>query len=132
MDISTIYVHDGRLIRVVEEPEQARLTMEVELPVLPEEERFEPRLLVFEDVYGYQVAEGYINGCPTLLDLSVVGQEGRWSRVRLDTTVGHREILCASVRVCNPPAMAEPGASPLMAAPPRGLAIRESRRGRHR
>jgi hypothetical protein len=29
----------------------------------------------------------------------VVGKEGRWSRVRIDTTVGHREILCSSVRV---------------------------------
>ena len=109
MDVSSIYVQDGTLIRVVEEPGQARLTMEVELPILPQEERLEPRLLVFEDVYGYQVAEGCINGCPTLLDLSVVGQEGRWTRVRLDTTVGHREILCASVRVCE---KAEPGAAP--------------------
>jgi hypothetical protein len=112
MDVSSIYVHDGTLIRVVEEPEWARLTMEVELPVLPQEERLVPRLLVFEDVYGYQVAEGCINGCPTLLDLSVVGQEGRWTRVRLNTTVGHREILCVSVRVCERPGMAEPCAPP--------------------
>jgi len=110
MDVSSIYVHDGRLIRVVEEPDRARLTMEVDLPMLPGEERLVPRLLVFEDVYGYQVAEGYINGCPTLLDLSVVGQEGRWTRVRLDTTVGYREVLCALVRVCERPGMAEPGA----------------------
>jgi hypothetical protein len=112
MDVSSIYVHDGTLIRVVEEPEQARLTMEVELPILPQEARLEPRLLLFEDVYGYQVAEGCINGCPTLLDLSVVGQEGRWTRVRLDTTVGHREILCASVRVCERHEKAEPDTAP--------------------
>lgn len=99
MDISGIYVHGGILHRVIEEPQQARLTMEVELPVLERDEQLEPRLLVFEDVYGYQVVEGCINGYPTLLDLGVVGQEGRWTRVRLDTTVGYREILCGSVRV---------------------------------
>ena len=112
MDISAIYVHDGTLLRVIEDPAQSRLTMEVELPIIERGEQLEPRVLVFEDVYGYQVAEGYINGCPTLLDLSVVRQEGRWTRLRLDTTVGHREILCASVRVCKHEDMVEPAAAP--------------------
>jgi len=99
MDIPDIYVHDGKLLRVIEEPKLSRLTMEVELPILERDEQLEPRLLVFEDVYGYQVVEGWLNGCPTILDFSVVGKEGRWSRVRLDTNVGYREILCAAVRV---------------------------------
>lgn len=99
MDISAIYVHDGKLLRVIEDPEQSRLTMEVELPIIERDEDLEPRVLVFEDVYGYQVVEGYISGCPTLLGLSVTGQEGRWTRLRLDTTVGYREILCGSVEV---------------------------------
>jgi hypothetical protein len=101
MDVSAIYVHDSKILRVIEEPGLSRLTMEVDLPILERDEQLEPRLLVFEDVYGYQVVEGCINGCPTLLDLTVVGQEGRWSRVRLDTTDGYREILCASVRVLD-------------------------------
>jgi hypothetical protein len=99
MEIRDIYVHDGALLRVIEEPEHARITMHVELPILERGERLEPRLLVFQDVYGYQVIEGYIDGCPTLLDFKVVGKERRWSRVRLDTNVGYREILCSSVRV---------------------------------
>ena len=111
MDLSGIYVHDGKLLRVIEEPEHSRLTMKDELPVLEQGERLEPRLLVFEDVYGYQVVEGYINGCPTLLDLSVVGHKGRWSRVRLETTVGYREILCSSVKVLDRENQAEPTGS---------------------
>lgn len=99
MDISSVYVHDGILHRVIEDPKEARLTMEVELPVLERSEDLESRLLVFEDVYGYHVMEGCMNGCPTLLDVNVVGQEGRWTRVRLDTTCGYREILCGSVEV---------------------------------
>jgi hypothetical protein len=101
MDISNIYVHDGKLLRVLEEPEYARMIMDVELPILERDEQLEPRRLIFEDVYGYSVTEGYINGCPTLLDLTVVGQEGRWTRLRLDTTVGFREILCRAVRVAS-------------------------------
>jgi hypothetical protein len=101
MDISDIYVHDGTLLRVLEEPEHARIIMDVELPILDRGEQLKPRRLVFEDVYGYTVAEGCINGCPTLLDLEVIGHEGRWSRLRLNTTVGYREILCSSVRVVS-------------------------------
>jgi hypothetical protein len=99
MEIPNIYVHDGKIIRVIEEPEQARLTMVVSLPILEHDEQLESRLLIFEDVYGYHVVEGCINGCPTLLNFNVIGQEERWSRVRLDTNVGYREILCRSVRV---------------------------------
>lgn len=99
MDIPDIYVHDGTIFSVVEEPEHARITMQVELPNLERDEELERRTLVFEDVYGYQVMEGLMNGPITLLDFSVVGQESRWSRVRLDTGNGYREILCSSVRV---------------------------------
>ncbi len=99
MDISDIYVHDGTLLRVMEEPEHARMMMDVELPILERDEQLEPRRLIFEDVYGYSVVEECINVCPTLLDFKVFGQDGLWTRLRLDTTVGYREILCVSVRV---------------------------------
>lgn len=99
--IPDIYVHDGKLLSVVEEPERSRITMYVTLPLLERGEQLEPRRLVFGDVYAYQVVEGCLNGCPALLDLKVVGGEGRWHRVRLDTTAGHREILCASVQVLS-------------------------------
>ena len=99
MEIPDIYVHDGTLLRVIEEPERSRITMHVELPILERDEQLAPRLLLFEDVYGYSVVEGYINGCPTLLDFRIVGTENGRSRFRLDTTVGYREIICSSVRV---------------------------------
>jgi hypothetical protein len=120
MDISSIYVHDGTLLRVIEDRARSRLMMEVELPIIERDDQLEPQLLVFEDVYGYQVLEGYINGCPRLLDLSVVGQEGRWTRIRLDTTVGYREILCGSVRVCGRKELVEPAAT-LNSRPPSQL-----------
>ena len=58
MDISNIYVHDGRLLRVIEDVERDTLTMEVELPLSPDSDDLVPRLLVFEDVHGYQVFDG--------------------------------------------------------------------------
>ena len=99
MDISNIYVHDGRLLRVIEDTERTTLTMEVELPASPESEELVPRLLVFEDVHGYRVFEGPFHGIPAILDMQIVGEQGRWRQVRIDTSAGHRELYCAAVRV---------------------------------
>jgi hypothetical protein len=99
MDISNIYVHDGRLLRVIEDSEQDTLTMEVELPARPDSDELVPRLLVFDDVHGYQIFDGPFQGVPAILDIRVVGEQGRWSRVRIDTNAGHRELFCTGVRV---------------------------------
>ena len=99
MDFPNIYVHDGRLLRVVEDTECDTLTMQVELPKNESSDDLVPRLLVFEDAYGYQVFEGPFQGCPAILDMQVVGEQGRWRRVRLDTNAGYREVHCTGVRV---------------------------------
>jgi hypothetical protein len=103
VDVSNIYVHDGKLLRVVEDAEHETLTMDVLLPADPRSSELIPRRLIFYDVYGYQIFEGRVVGCPIILDLLVVEKLaglGKWSRVRLDTTHGYRELCCTSVRVC--------------------------------
>jgi hypothetical protein len=102
MEISDIYVHDGKLLRVLEDAEQDKLKMVVMLPASPTSDELVPRMLVFEGVYGYQIFEGRVGGCLVMLDLSVVEKSGRWSRVRLDTNRGYREFYCTEGRVCNP------------------------------
>ena len=99
MDISKLYVHDGRVLRVIEDAERDTVTMEVELPASPDSDELVPRLLVFEDAYSYQVFEGPFQGCPAILGMQVVGEHGRWRRVRLDTNAGYRELFCTGVRV---------------------------------
>jgi hypothetical protein len=99
MDISNLYVHDGRLVRVMEDTERDTLTMDVELPADPNGDRLVPRLMIFEDVYNYQVFEGPFHGSPAILDMQVVGENGRWRRVRIDTNAGYRELFCTAVKV---------------------------------
>ncbi|HVU27515.1 MAG TPA: hypothetical protein VHG71_07225 [Verrucomicrobiae bacterium] len=104
VDVSEIYVHDGKLLRVIEDAKTKTVTMEVLLPASEHSNELVPRRLVFTDVYGYQIFEGRCVGCPTILDLSVVeqlGNLGKWSRVRLDTTHGYRELCCTAVRICD-------------------------------
>ena len=101
MDISTIYIHDGRLLRVIEDAEAATLTMECELPATEWSDDLVPRLLVFEDVYNYRVCEGAIVGPPTLLGLEMVGERDGRTSLRLDTTAGYRELDCRAVRIVD-------------------------------
>jgi hypothetical protein len=102
MDISGIYVHDGKLLRVIEDAELNKAKMAVLLPASPTSDELVPRLLVFAGVYGYQIFEGRVAGCPVILDLSVIEESGRWSRIRLDTNHAYRELYCTAVRVCEP------------------------------
>jgi len=105
MEISDIYVHDGRLLRVIEDTERNTLTMEVDLPASTDSDELDPfeelvpRLLVFADVHGYKVFDGPFEGIPAILDMEIVGQEGRWRRVRIVTNAGNRELFCTGVRV---------------------------------
>ena len=99
MDISTIYIHDGRLLRVIEDAKAATLTMECELPATVSSDDLVPRLLVFENVYYYRVCEGPIVGYPTLLGLEIIGERVGLTSLRLDTTAGYRELDCSAVRI---------------------------------
>lgn len=99
MDISSIHFHDTQILRVIEDCAADTLTMEVEYPVDWERNVFEKRLLVFDDVHGYQVFEGPFHGLPTILDAGIIGTEDRWSRLRLDTNAGRRELSCTAVRL---------------------------------
>ena len=99
MDISSIHFHDTQILRVIEDAGANRLTMEVEYPVDWEHNVFEKRFLVFEDVHGYQTFDGPFQGCPTILAASIISTNGRWSRVRLETNAGIRELSCTAVRL---------------------------------
>ena len=57
MDISGIHFHDTEIHRVTEDTAARTLTMEVTYPVDWEQNVFEKRLLIFDDVHHYQVAE---------------------------------------------------------------------------
>lgn len=102
MDISEIHFHDTRILRVIEDPEQDTLTMEVSYPVDWENNEFEPRILVFANAYNYQVHEMPFHGAPTILDVDILGTTDRWTLLRLQTNAGFRDVTCVSVMLTSP------------------------------
>jgi hypothetical protein len=107
MDISSIHFHDTRIDRVIEDADAKTLTMEVMYPVDWEQNVFEKRLLIFYDVHHYQIAEWeQFAGAPTILDAEILSSDGRWSRLRLETTAGHRKLSCIAIKLIEYDTMA--------------------------
>lgn len=117
MKISDVYVHDAQLYRVIEDVEACTLTMVVDLPILECDEQQEPRLLVFDDAYNYQVHEQPWEGLVTILDMQIVGKHARWHHVRIETNAGYRELFCTGVKVLDPSHGSEQIAAPVLPPP---------------
>lgn len=98
MDLSDFHFHDTLILSVTEDGSTGTLTLEVRYPVDWENNDFEKRRIVFEDVRDHQVFEGPFDGFPTILEASIIATEGRWSRLRLETNAGRRELSCTALR----------------------------------
>lgn len=99
MDLDSIQFHDTRILRVIEDTESNTLTMEVEYPVDWENNRFEKRKIIFDDILNYRVVEGTFQESPTILDVKVISEDGCRTRIRLETNAGERELCCSAVRL---------------------------------
>jgi hypothetical protein len=97
VNISDIHFHDTQILRVTEETSTDTLTMEVDYPTDWEHNVFEHRKLIFSDAYNYQVHEIPTQGIPTILGVDILDTTDRWTRLRLQTNAGFREVSCVSV-----------------------------------
>jgi hypothetical protein len=98
-DLAAICWHDARVFRIVEDTIVHSLTMELDCLREPDWRTFERLEVTFEGVYGYEALEGPCTGQLVLLGASIIEQDGRWTKIRLDTTFGVRELHCSGIRV---------------------------------
>ena len=75
--------------------------MEVKYPSNWSDDEFEKGKLVFKEAYNYQVKEIPTLGYPTILDAKVVSEDGGWSKLRLETNAGSRELCCKSIELSD-------------------------------
>lgn len=101
MDLASIHFHDTQILKVIEDTTSDTFTMEVDYPVDWENNKFERRRIIFDDVLNYRVSEGAFQGPPTILDVKVISQDGQRTRIRLETNAGERELSCSAVRIEN-------------------------------
>jgi hypothetical protein len=109
-DLSKIRFQNARIIRVIEDTDQRRLTFEVTYPLKDSAVDFEAGKLTFELYSRYVIAERDMNGEPTVLRAELTEASSRSLAIRIQTDYGTREVTC--YRVGDGVTFAEPGAGP--------------------
>jgi hypothetical protein len=91
MNFDQIYVHDGTLKSVIENPKDRKMTFLVDLPKDEWIDDLIPKRIIFHDVLNYSVHECPEHGERTILDLQIVGVSESRQKIRMETTSGYRE-----------------------------------------
>jgi|JI6StandDraft_1071083.scaffolds.fasta_scaffold19748_5 hypothetical protein len=94
-----IHWHDSLILYVHITPERDRIEMHLLCPEEWRSNTFTEQTVIFENAYGYKEFEGPIEGSPTILSVSIAGQNEQWSLVRLETNAGYREVYCRDVYI---------------------------------
>jgi hypothetical protein len=97
MDISKIHFQNARIIRVIENTDQRRLTFEVSYPLDEHDSDFRRAKLIFECYSRYLVSERDLNGEPTISQAEIIEENPRGVTIRIKTDYGLREVGCLEV-----------------------------------
>ncbi len=102
-----IFWHDSEVESVIEIPRNDVLIFNVQYPVNWEKNIFEPRSIVFEGCFSYEVSEIPFEGNPTILGASVLSevgspfQQGGFFKVHIETNAGNRFVTAKKIKLCS-------------------------------
>jgi len=99
MNISEINWHDSVIERVVEDTDSDIIRFEVDYPVDWDNQKWEKRTIYFTDALYYEVHEGPFAGCPTILDVGIIGEKDARKIVRIETNAGYRQLAFKNLRL---------------------------------
>ena len=97
VDISKIRFQDARILRVIENADQKRLTFEVSYPLTECNTDFEQGKFSFEFFSRYVVTERNFPGEPTIQKAEVTESTANGMTIRLHTNYGIREVSCYGI-----------------------------------
>jgi len=103
IDISDIHFHDSTIRKIIEIPETDTLIFEVDYPIDWENNTFEIRYIVFQDILEYKIEEGGFVGSPTFLDVYENGKTGERFNITLQTNAGTRSLSYTNVELLENP-----------------------------
>lgn len=101
IEFNTENFHDTYILSVFEDTATDTISMFVDFPVNWHESIYEKKRLVFSNAFNYQVHEMPFSGSPEILEIEVMEQKESWTRFRLNTNAGYREVSCDSVELLD-------------------------------
>jgi len=102
-DINEICWHDSQITSVLEIPSKDQLIFNVEYPTDYEQSKYEPKSIIFDDFFLYEVIEIPFYGNPTILNADVIEEVGSpmqtsgFFKVKIETNAGDRFVTAKSV-----------------------------------
>lgn len=101
--INEISWHDSQIVSVLEIPSKDQLIFNVEYPIDYEKSKYEPKSIIFEEFFLYEIDEMPFDGNPTILDADVVKEVGSlfvkdgYFKVIIKTNAGERFVTAKRV-----------------------------------
>lgn len=95
MKVNDFSFHDATILEVRECSEQQKLVIYIDFPVDWEENKFEPRKMVFTDVTYYCVTGFPFIGQHTILEIEELNEDST-SKVEINTNAGKRVVRYGS------------------------------------
>lgn len=102
---SEIHWHDSQIESVVDISTDDILALNVQYPVDWDNDDYQPRAIVFEDYFAYEVHEMPFESCPTILDADVLAEVGSpfsatgCFKIHIATNAGSRFITAARIHL---------------------------------
>ncbi len=96
-EFNTENFHDTYILSVFEDTATDTITMYVNFPVDWSESVYEKKRLIFLNAFNYQVHEMKFQGSPEILEIKTLEKKDGWTKFKLETNAGYREISCDSV-----------------------------------
>jgi len=101
VEFTTENFHDTYILSVFEDTSMDTIKMAVDFPINWHESVYEKKQLVFSNAFNYQVHEMPFSGSPEILEIHILEKKDGWTKFRLNTNAGYREICCDSVELLD-------------------------------
>ncbi len=95
--LKEIHFHDSWVESVLELPIKDQLVFNVQYPTDWENNKFEPKSIIFHGLVELEVKEIPFEGNPTILDAFVIAKDGGYTTFKLETNAGYRLVKAKSV-----------------------------------
>lgn len=101
IEFNTENFHDTYILSVFEDTALDTITMSVDFPVNWHESIYEKKRLIFSNAFNYQVHEMPFSKSPEILEIEITDRKDWWTKFRLVTNAGYREISCELVELVD-------------------------------
>ena len=98
-NLDEVHWHDSEIESVIELPAKDQLIYNVQYPENWGQGVFVPKAITFNGYHSHAVEEMPFEGCPNILAVSVVKEEGGFTTIKRQTNAGDRYVTAKGINI---------------------------------